>query len=102
MTELELVQTTLANLPRPTPPPRLRRAIMAQVTAEARAEAAASLVQSWSRAEENGKTVEWRQYGPAPTPASPPDQASPMRATFTQWRHQEGTRVTIHQTLRTH
>ena len=73
MTEHELVQTALAGLHRPSPPPRLRRAVMARIVAEARAEAAAPQVQVWWRTEENGRTVEWRQGGPMPAPpAAPP------------------------------
>jgi hypothetical protein len=68
MTERELVQTTLANLPRPTPPPRLRRAVMAQVTAEARLEAAGPQVQTWHRSQGGGWVVEWRQGKAWPEP----------------------------------
>ena len=64
MTEQELVQRALAGLPRPTPPPRLHRAVMASVAAEARAEAAASSIRSWSRTEEGGWTTErWEGAG---------------------------------------
>lgn len=99
MTEQELVQTTLANLPRPTPPPRLRRAVMAQVAAEARAEAAASQVRSWSRTEEGGWTTErWEGVGwsgkEVPVPA-------PAHVAYTHWRRDEAGRTTIYQSTQT-
>jgi hypothetical protein len=54
MSELEEVQQALAHLPRPTPPPRLRRKIMAQV----RREADAIQTQIYSRTEANGWITE--------------------------------------------
>ena len=94
MTELELVQTALANLPRPAPPPRLRRAVMAQVRAEAQAEATASQVQVWRRAEKDGATVEWRQGAamPAPTPTQP----IPTSVIHTTQRRQDAAGITVH------
>ncbi len=99
MTEEELVQRALAALPRPTPPPRLRRAVMAQVAAEARAEAAASQVQTWSRAEEDGWTTKQREgvrlsgkMVPAP---------APTRITYTHRRQDEAGRTTIYQFTQT-
>ncbi len=98
--EQELVQEALAGLPRPTPPPRLRRAVMARVRREA--DALQAQAQVWRRTDAGGWAVEWRQYNPAPPPAPPPSPAVPPRATFTQWRYREGTRVTVYQTTRTH
>jgi len=99
MTELELVQTTLANLPRPTPPPRLRRAIMAQAATEAQAEAADSQVRTWSRTESDGWTTEWWEGAgwseeKVPAPAS-------AHVAYAHWRHDEAGRTTIYQFTQT-
>jgi len=92
MTEQELVRAALANLPRPAPPPCLRRAVMAQVRAEARIEAAGLQVRTWSRTESDGWTTEqWEGPGspwdavPAPTPA---------QVVYTHWRQDESGRTT--------
>ena len=98
--ELKLVQEALAHLPRPAPPPRLHRAVMAQVRREA--DAVHAQTQVWRRTEAEGWAVEWQQCNTPPIPASPPDPANTPRATFTQWQHQDGTRVTVYQTTQTH
>lgn len=92
MIEQELMQAALVSLPRPTPPPRLRRAIMAQVRAEAQAESAASQVRTWSRTEEGGWTTErWEGAGwsgeKVPAPAS-------AHVAYAHWRHDESGRTT--------
>ena len=98
MTEQELVQEALAGLPRPTPSPLLHRAVMAKV----RQEANASFSQVWRRATGENGAVEWRQGAALPEHEPKPDLIGPASATFTQWRHQEGNRVTIYQTIWTH
>jgi len=98
MTEQELVQEALAGLPRPAPPPRLRRAVMARV----RQESDALTAQVWRRTEGENGAVEWRQGGAFPKQERLPDSTKPASATFTQWRHQEGNRVTIYEMTRTH
>ena len=98
MTEQELVQEALAGLPRPVPLPRLRRAVMAQV----RRESEALSLQVWRRTEGENWAVEWRQGGAFPERKPLPDSTGPTSATFTQWRHQEGNRVTVYQTIQTH
>lgn len=94
MTEQELVQQALSKLPRPAPPPRLRRAVMAQVRREA-----AVQVQTWSRTESDGWTTErWEGTGqpgdtvPAPTPA---------RVAYTHWRQDDAGGTTIYQFTQT-
>ena len=99
MTEQELVQKALAGLSRPAPPPRLRRAVMASVAAEAKDEAAASRVRSWSRTEASGWTTErWEGAGGSgetlPAPAS-------AHVTYTRWRQDERGRTTIYQFTQT-
>lgn len=96
MTERELVQKALAGLPRPAPPPRLHRAVMTSVAAEAKA---ASPVRSWSRTEEGGWTTErWEGAGGSgailPAPAS-------AHITYTRWRQDEPGRTTIYQFTQT-
>ncbi len=98
MTEQELVQEALAGLPHPTPPPRLRRTIMAQV----RQESDALTAQVWRRTEGENGAAEWRQGGTFPKQERLPDSTKLASATFTQWRHQEGNRVTVYQTIRTY
>ena len=115
MTEQELVQTALANLPRPAPPPRLRRAVMAQVRQEAAVQVQTCLVQTclvqtclvqtclvqtWSRTASDGWTTErWEGTGgtadtaPAPTPA---------HVTRTHWRQEDAGRTTIYQLTQTY
>jgi len=99
MTEQELVQRALAGLPRPTPPPRLHRAVMASVAAEARAEAAASSIRSWSRTEEGGWTTErWEGAGGSGETLPAPAFA---HVTYTHWRQDEPGRTTIYQFTQT-
>lgn len=95
MTEHELVQTALASLPRPTPPSRLRRAVMAQVRRES-----AIQVQTWSRTEADGWTTErWEGMGlpgnTAPTP-------TPAHVTYTRWRQDDASGTTIYQFTQTY
>lgn len=99
MTEQELVRLALDHLPRPIPPPRLRRAVMAQVRAEAQSEAAASQARTWNRTESNGWTTErWEgaislgETVPIPTPA---------HVIYTHWRQDEADRTTIYQFTQT-
>jgi len=97
MTEQELLQEALMGLPRPTPPARLRRAVMAQV----RQESEALSLQVWRRTEGENWAVEWRQGGAFQASEPLPDSTGPASATFTQWRHQEGNRVTIYEMTQT-
>ncbi len=99
MTEQELVQAALANLPRPTPPPRLRRAVMAQVRAEAQNDAAASQMRTWSRTEEGGWATErWEGIdGPGNTVPAP----TPAHVAHTHWRQDEVGKTTIYQFTQT-
>ncbi len=94
MTEQELVQAALAALPRPAPPPRLRRAVMTQVRREA-----AIQVRIWSRTESDGWTTErWEgadltgDTAPAPTPAY---------VAYTHWRQDDANATTIYQFTQT-
>lgn len=100
MTELKLVQAALANLPRPTPPPRLHRAVRAQVRAEAQAEATASQVRTWSRTEADGWTTErWEGARLPEEKGLPPASA---HTTGTYWRQDETGRTTIYEFTQTY
>lgn len=94
MTEQELVQQALAHLPRPTPPPRLRRAVMAQVRREA-----AVQVRTWSRTESDGWTTE-RWEGTGWSGETAPVLAS-AHVTYTHWRQDEPGKTTIYQFTQT-
>ena len=99
MTEQELVQTALASLPRPAPPPRLRRAVMAQVRAEAQAESTASQARTWSRTEADGWTTErWEGTG-WPVDAVP--APAPTYVSHTHRRQDEPGKITIYQFTQT-
>lgn len=94
MTEQELVQHTLANLPRPVPPLSLHRNVMAKVTTEARLDAAGPQTQIWRRTQENGRIVEWRQGGM--TLATEPTQSSVMDSSFICYtQRRNGAEITI-------
>lgn len=94
MTEQELVQAALANLPRPAPPPRLRRAVMAQVRRESAAQ-----VQIWSRTESDGWTTE--QWEGMSQPEDTVPAPAPAHVTYTHWRQDVAGRTTIHQFTQT-
>lgn len=95
MTENEQVSDALACLPRPAAPPRLHRQIMAQVQAEARAEANTSQFQTWRRMETDGGAAEhWKETRLPEDTASVPEL---IHINGTYWRQSEMGQTVIYE-----
>ena len=101
MTELELVQEALANLPRPTPPPHLRRAVMAQVRAEAQTGCyCIAGVELEPHGGTDGWTTERWDGARLPEEKGPPPASA--HTTGTYWRQDAMGRTTIYEFMQTY
>ncbi|MDQ2799047.1 MAG: hypothetical protein M3Y13_05325 [Armatimonadota bacterium] len=99
MTEPELVQQALANLPRPAPPSRLRRKVMAQVHFEVTEQQ----TWTWSRMEIDGWITERWEGARLPKEVVPAPIAHTGVCIIRTHRHQDDTGgTTIYQFTQTY